>query len=108
MILRQAIFIGSVVEDRQADFDAHVVSTVLPLLRQLPGVTSAEALRTREAEAGAPDIYQIYQLRFPDLTAMKMMLDSPERMQVHDAMAVILPWFEGSIFHLVSETSENG
>jgi len=102
MIMRQAVFIGAVAEDRQPEFDAHVASEVLPLLRQLPGVTSAEALRTEEAETGAPDIYQIYQLRFRDLAAMETMLASPERKQVHDAMASILPWFDGIIVHLVS------
>jgi len=105
MIVRQAIFIGAVAPDRQDAFDAHVAAQVLPLLRSLPGVASAAVLRTRDRDAGAPEIYQIYQLRFADMAAMETMLASEARLQVHEAMAAVLPWFDGQIVHLVSEAS---
>lgn len=98
------MFVGEVSAERQTDFDRSVQDEVLPLLRALPGVKTAEVLRTREQEEGLPGIYQIYQLCFADRVAMTAMFDSDERLAVHDAMSRILPWFEGRIVHLVSET----
>lgn len=105
MIVRTAMFVGDVEPDRREEFDRIVRQEVLPLLRALPGVTSAEALRTREQEDGLPPVYQAYHLRFPDRQAMEAMFESEERKAVHDAMSRILPWFQGQIVHMVSDAS---
>jgi hypothetical protein len=105
MIIRQAIFMGAVDARHRDAFDAHVACRVLPLLRVLPGVTEARVLRTLEADTDAPPIHQIYQLHFADRAAMEAMLASERRRDVHDAMAEILPWFDGVILHTVSETT---
>lgn len=102
MIIRTALFVGDVAEANREAFDRSVRQDVLPLLRQLPGVVSAEVWKTGQQEDGLPEIYQSYQLRFDDLSGMEAMLQSDQRKAVHDAMARILPWFDGRIVHLVS------
>ena len=104
MIIRQAIFVGTVDPSYRKAFDVHVATRVLPLLRTLPGLTEAKVLKTLEADAQGPEVYQIYQLQFPNIAAMQMMLASERRQDVHKAMAKILPWFEGMILHNVFET----
>lgn len=102
MIIRTALFVGDVAEAHREAFDRSVRQDVIPLLRQLPGVVSAEVWKTGQQEDGLPGIYQSYQLRFDDLSGMEAMLQSDQRKAVHDAMACILPWFDGRIVHLVS------
>jgi antibiotic biosynthesis monooxygenase (ABM) superfamily enzyme len=105
MIVRTAMFVGNVDPHRQEAFDRTVQVEALPLLQALPGVIEANVLRTLDQEEGLPAIYQIYQLRFQDRAAMEAMFESAERLAVHDIMSRILPWFEGTIVHLVSEVS---
>jgi len=52
-------------------------------------------------DPGARPICQIYNMTFTDRSAMENALASPVRQAVHDAMAPILPLFEGEIVHYV-------
>lgn len=105
MIVRQAIFLGDVTPDQQAHFDQTVREEVIPLLQGMPGIRVARALKTMTADEGAQCIYQIYHLEFDSLDDMQLMLESEQRKDVHDAMARILPHFDGEIVHYVHETA---
>ena len=105
MIVRTAHFIGSVHPDHQSEFNQHCDAEVLPLLNRFPGILSAAIERPFSSDPGAAPIYQIYRLRFPDEAAMAGALDSPVRAQVHEAMAAILPWFDGEIVHYVAHVT---
>ena len=102
MIVRTAHFIGSVQAVHKPKFNQHCDTVVLPLLKKFPGIVSAAVERPISSDIGAAPIYQIYRLQFPDEAAMCDALESPIRSQVHEAMATILPWFEGEIVHYVS------
>ena len=102
MIVRTAHFIGSVRAGHQPEFNQHCDTVVLPLLKQFPDILSAAIERPFSSDTGAAPIYQIYRLQFPDEAAMFGALESPIRSQIHEAMATILPWFEGEIVHYVS------
>jgi hypothetical protein len=104
MIIRTAMFVGTVESARQAEFDRAVQQEALPALRALPGVIAVEVLKTLEQEDGLPAIYQTYHLQFSDRAAMEIMFESDERLAVHQVMSRILPWFQGQIVHLVSES----
>ena len=102
MIVRTAHFIGSVQAVRKLEFNQHCDTVVLPLLKEFPGIVSAAVERPMSSDIGAAPIYQIYRLLFPDEAAMFGALESPVRSRVHEAMATILPWWEGEIFPYVS------
>lgn len=105
MIVRQAIFLGDVAPDQRAHFDRTVRDVVMPLLQGMPGIRVARALKTMMADEGAQRIYQIYHLEFDSLDDMQLMLASDQRKDVHDAMARLLPHFDGEIVHYVHEAA---
>jgi len=103
MIQRTALFVGTVDPDHSDEFDRTVREEVLPLLRQIPSIRSANVLKTVQQEAGIPEVYQTYMLRFDDMAGMEEMLASEGRVAVHQAMSRILPWFDGHVVHMVAE-----
>jgi hypothetical protein len=106
MIIRTAQFMGTVASGDQTKFNETVDQKVLPILRQLPKILQAEVLRPITSDPGAPALYQVLQLRFPNVAAMEEALESPNRAKVHEIMSEVLPLFEGEIFHYVSHVAE--
>tara|TARA_Y100001934_G_C12380109_1_gene791875 strand:- start:5682 stop:6116 length:435 start_codon:yes stop_codon:yes gene_type:complete len=101
IIIRSAQFLGSVAAEHREEFDRSVDGPVRQQLLQFPGLRNLEILRPIDKDAHAPPIYQIFNLVFADEAAMRSALESPVRQRVHDAMAPILPLFDGNIVHYV-------
>ncbi len=105
MIVRSAVLEGRVAEDRRAAFDDTMANAVIPAIRRYPGLVDVRLRRPVEAEDGAPPVYMVFDLYFPDLQAMKDALASPVRQEVRSVIAAGMKDFEGRVYHLVLEES---
>jgi uncharacterized protein (TIGR02118 family) len=101
MIIRSAVFEGTVAEGERARFDAHMESAVLKTVARYPGIRQVKLRRAVETEAGAPPIYMIFDLYFDTLADMHAALASPVRQEVRAQNAVVMAAFTGRIFHLI-------
>lgn len=83
--------------DDPAAFDRHYREVHMPLAAAMPGLRRTEVWRVAGAPGGEPRYYQVAELYFDDLPALKAALKSPEGM----AAGKDLMGFAGKIVHLM-------
>jgi uncharacterized protein (TIGR02118 family) len=106
MIVRCAVFEGTVNPADRAAFDAHVEGTVLPILAAFPNIRSARILRAIAVEDSGPPVYQMFELLFDTEEDMRAALASANRARSRAAVAQVMPLFKGRIYHVNYRTSE--
>ena len=103
MIMRFAMFEGSVTEGKVEAFRAAVLNRLVPLWTAFPGNTDVRVMFSEDRDAGAPEFPLILAISYPDKTAMEAALDSPAR---HKSKAVtgeiVEAFFKGRIHHHVT------
>ncbi len=105
MIIRSAVLEGTVPEAERAAFDRQMATTVLDAIARYPGLIQVTLRRPLETEAGAPQVYMVFDLHFPSLAAMHAALASPVRQEVRARLAEVMTPFHGRVYHLVMEES---
>ena len=75
MIVRQALFEGSVHPGREADFRAYVDDALLPLWRRFPGVREVRVLHEVERDSGVPEVAMVLSMVFDDPEALQAALE---------------------------------
>ena len=109
MIVRTAILEGSVAPEHKAEFDQHMRTTVVAALGRYPGLIKAVLREIAEADADAPPVYMAFDLYFHNLADMHAALASPVRQAVRAELALLMPRFQGRVYHLVfDETAQTG
>jgi antibiotic biosynthesis monooxygenase (ABM) superfamily enzyme len=103
MIIRTAVLEGSVAAADRAGFDRQMNEDVLQAIATYPGIRDVRIRWPAESEAGAPDIYVLFDLYFDSLEAMHAALASPVRHQVREKIGAVMPAFKGRVYHLVLE-----
>jgi quinol monooxygenase YgiN len=103
MIIRSAVLEGKVADADRDSFDGQMRGTVREAIATYPGILDVKLRWPAESEAGAPEIYVIFDLYFHDLAAMHAALASPTRQAVRAALGAIMPIFQGRVYHLVLE-----
>lgn len=105
MLIRSAVLEGTVAGADRAAFDRHMRETVRAAIATYPGIVDVRLRWPAENEPGAPPIYVIFDLYFPDLATMHAALASDTRAAVRRALGEIMPVFQGRVYHLVLEES---
>ncbi len=109
MIVRIAVFKGRVQDLRQAEFEAHVTSKMLPLIASFPGISSVKVLKTDGGDGVLADACLALEMCYPDFSAMERALASPERAQNAKETEVLLTMVDGpSVSHAVFEIIGQG
>ena len=107
MIVRQALFEGSVHPGREADFRAYVDDALLPLWRRFPGVREVRVLHEVERDSGVPEVAMVLSMVFDDPEALQAALDSPVRFESREVTRGLLAMFDGRVRHHVYDLSHD-
>ena len=75
MIVRQALFEGSVHPGCEAEFRAYVEQALLPLWRRFPGVREVRVLHETERDSGIPEVAMVLSMAFDGPEALRAALD---------------------------------
>lgn len=79
MLIRLAIFRGTLPPENRAEFVAHLNEKMLPLIRSFPNISSVDALYPEISDDALADVRLILDMRYVDQHAMETALASPER-----------------------------
>ena len=107
MIVRQALFEGTVHPGREADFRAYVDGELLPLWRRFPGVREVRVLHEFDRDSGVPEVAMILAMTFEDPQALQTALDSPARFESREVTKGLLAMFDGRVRHQVYELAHD-
>ncbi len=101
MIIRSACLEGDLDDRDREDFDRKMRETVVAAIRTYPRIRDVRLRRLVEGEAGAPNIYMIFDLYFDSIDDMNAALASETRRLVRSRIQEAMPSFRGRVFHLV-------
>lgn len=108
MIIRYALFEGTIHEGREAEFRAFVKERLVPLWTQFPGAEEVRVLDGVDRDEGAPTYAMALAIRYPDMAAVETALQSPVRFESREVTGELLKMFTGKVHHHVFEAREYG
>ena len=103
MIIRQALFEGSIRKGSEGSFKAYVAERLLPLWRQFPDVREVRVLHALSRDDGAPAYAMVLSMKFDSEEALAAALESPVRYESREVTKGLMEMFEGRIHHHVYE-----
>lgn len=104
MILRQALFEGTIHAGREREFRAFVEQNLLPMWRNFPGVREVRVLFSLSRDDGAPAYPMALTMLFDDEAALAAALEAPIRLESRAVTAELLKMFDGRVHHHVFKT----
>lgn len=107
MIVRQALFEGSIHPGREAEFRAYVDAALLPLWRCFPGVREVRVLREVARDDGIPEVAMVLSMTFDAPEALQAALDSPVRYESREVTKGLLAMFDGRVRHHVYDLAHD-
>ncbi|MEP7457423.1 EthD family reductase [Phyllobacterium sp. SB3] len=105
MIIRQALFEGSIQTGREDEFKAYVAEKLYPLWQKFPGVRDIKVLHNVARDEGAPNYAMILSMKFDSEDALAKALESPVRYESRDVTKGLTAMFEGRIHHHVFDVA---
>ena len=100
MLMRLAIFEGSVRPGQEDAFRAYVTDRLAPLWRQFDGAAEVRVLFGAEHDAAGPDYPLMLAITYPDRAAMERALASPARYESRDLLPELFErYFDGKMHH---------
>jgi hypothetical protein len=106
MIIRYALFEGTIHEGREAEFRAFVKERLVPLWTRFPGAEEVRVLDGLARDEGAPVYAMALAIRYPDMAAVEKALQSAVRFESREVTGELLKLFTGTVHHHVFEASE--
>lgn len=106
MIIRYALFEGTIHEGREADFRTFVRDRLVPLWTRFPGAEEVRVQHGLERDEGAPHYAMVLAIRYPDMAAVQRALSSDVRSTSREVTGELLKMFEGRVHHHVFEVDE--
>jgi hypothetical protein len=106
MIIRYALFEGSIHKGREKEFRAFVKERLVPLWTQFPGAEEVRVLDGTDRDEGAPVYAMALAIRYPDMEACNRALASPVRGESREVTGELLKLFTGKVHHHVFEANE--
>ena len=100
MWMRSAFFIGAIRAGYEQRFTKEMNETIVPAMRQLPGVRAVSALWPRRLEDNPPEIACQVIVQFDRREDIELMLQSPGRQSVRERVKELLQMFEGRFSHI--------
>ncbi|KKX31693.1 hypothetical protein [Rhizobium sp. LC145] len=101
MIIRQALFEGTIHAGREADFKSYVAEKLMPMWLAFPGVKEVRVLYAVERDEGAPSYPMVLSTMYESREALAAALESPVRYESREMTKGLLEMFEGRIHHHV-------
>ena len=105
MIIRQALFEGSIQDGREDEFKAYVAEKLFPLWQKFPGVREVRLLHGVDRDEGAPHYAMVLSMKFDSQDALAKALESPVRYESRDVTKGLMAMFEGQIHHHVFDVA---
>jgi hypothetical protein len=106
MIIRYALFEGTIHQGREAEFRAFVKERLVPLWAQFPGAEEVRVLDGTDRDEGAPVYAMALAIRYPDMETCNKALASSVRVQSREVTGELLKLFTGKVHHHVFEANE--
>ena len=106
MIIRYALFEGTIHEGREAEFKKFVKEKLVPLWTRFPGAREVRVLDGTQRDEGAPVYAMALAIRYPDIETCNKALESDARAQSRDMTGELLKMFTGRVHHHVFESNE--
>ena len=102
MLVRLAIFRGTLSTDNKAAFLAQLNSKMLPLIRDFPAISSVDALLPPSSDPSLSDVQLILDMRYADEASMDLALASPQRASNAEETKTLLALMsDPSVEHIV-------
>lgn len=101
MIIRYALFEGTINEGREAEFKAYVHEKLIPIWRQFPGARDLQVYFGVERDDGAPEYALVMGVRYDNLNAVAKALESDVRYKGREVTRGLLDMFTGRVHHHV-------
>ena len=106
MIIRYALFEGTIHAGREAEFRAFVKDRLVPLWTRFPGAEEVRVLDGLGRDEGAPTYAMALAIRYPDMAAVEMALQSPVRFESRELTGELLKMFTGRVHHHVFDGND--
>ncbi|WP_419694589.1 hypothetical protein ACN2CC_29675 [Mesorhizobium muleiense] len=106
MIIRYALFEGEIHSGRETEFRQFVKDRLVPLWTQFPGAEEIRILDGTIRDEGAPAYAMALAIRYPDMAACELALQSPIRSESRQVTGELLKMFTGRVHHHVFDASE--
>jgi hypothetical protein len=106
MIIRYALFEGTIHDGKEDEFRAYVKEKLVPLWTKFPGAEEVRILDGVSRDDGAPEYAMALAIRYPDLEAVDAALKSDVRFQSRDVTGGLLEMFTGRVHHHVFSANE--
>ena len=106
MIIRYALFEGTIHEGREEEFRAFVKERLVPLWTQFPRAEEVRVLDGTDRDEGAPHYAMALAIRYPDMAAVEVALQSDVRAKSREVTGELLKLFSGKVHHHVFEANE--
>lgn len=106
MIIRYALFEGTIHEGREAEFRAFVKERLVPLWTQFPGAEEVRVLDGLDRDDGAPIYAMALAIRYPGMSAVEKALQSDVRFQSREVTGELLKLFTGKVHHHLFSANE--
>ena len=106
MIIRYALFEGTIHQGREAEFRAFVKERLVPLWTRFPGAEEVRVLDGTDRDEGAPVYAMALAIRYPNMEAVNNALLSPVRGESRAVTGELLTMFTGKVHHHVFEANE--
>ena len=100
MLIRLAIFEGTVRDGQEAAFRAYVNERLAPLWRKFDGAAEVRVLHGAEHDASGPTYPLMLAITYPNRAAMERALASPARYESRDLLPELFErYFDGRMHH---------
>lgn len=106
MIIRYALFEGTIHAGKEEAFRAFVKERLVPLWTQFPGATEVRVLDGLSRDEGAPAYAMALAIVYPDLAAVDEALKAPVRFQSREVTGELLTMFDGKVHHHVFDANQ--
>ena len=106
MIIRYALFEGTIHEGREAEFRAFVKERLVPLWTRFPGAEQVLVLDGLDRDEGAPVYAMALAIRYPDMKTVEAVMQSAVRFESREVTGELLKMFTGKVHHHLFEVSE--
>lgn len=104
MIVRYALFEGEIHQGHEAEFRRFVNERLVPLWTRFPGAEDVRVGFGTERDEGAPAYALVLAIRYPDMQACNLALQSDVRFESREVTRDLLAMFTGRVHHHVFET----
>lgn len=108
MIIRQALFEGSIHAGKEDAFKAYITENLMPMWLNFPGVREVRVLYNIERDEGAPLLAMVLSTLYDSRQALAAALESPVRFESREMTKGLLEMFDGHVHHHVFDLADFG